>query len=132
MVTDGDWELDRWYKIVFRDEAEVLDRVRASLISAYGTRFSVTSSGSAVLEVQRGGCNKAMGLRALHDHCGHDRILIACGDYENDMEMLRAADVAICPENAMDRVKEICRHTLCHCKDGLMGDVIDLLEKGEL
>lgn len=132
LVTDGNFELDRWYKIVFRDEAEVLERVRASLISAYGTRFSVTSSGSATLEVQRSGCNKATGLRALHDHCGHDRILIACGDFENDLEMLQAADLAICPENAMDRVKAICRHTLCHCKDGLMGDVVDLLEKGEL
>jgi hydroxymethylpyrimidine pyrophosphatase-like HAD family hydrolase len=106
--------------------------MRASIKQTYGERFSMTSSGKEILEVQAFGCNKAAGLSRLHEHCGHDRILIACGDFENDMEMLRAADIAICPENAMEAVKSICHRTLCHCKDGLMGDIVDLLEKGEL
>lgn len=132
LVNDGRWCFDQWYKIVFRHTAESLLELRASLKQAYGTRFSMTSSGKEVLEVQKSGCNKASGIARLHEHCGHDRILIACGDFENDMEMLRVADIAICPENAMDAVKAICHRTLCHCKDGLMGDIVELLEKGEL
>jgi Cof subfamily protein (haloacid dehalogenase superfamily) len=132
LVKDEDWRFDQWYKIVFRAAAEELMDLRMSIKQAYGDRFSLTASGKEVLEVQKSGCNKAAGLARLHEHCGHDRILIACGDFENDMEMLRVADIAICPENAMDAVKEICHRTLCHCKDGLMGDIVELLEKGEL
>ncbi|MBR6727817.1 MAG: HAD-IIB family hydrolase [Clostridia bacterium] len=132
VITDGNWYFDEWFKIVFRDTPEHLSELRLSLKSTYGDRFSMTASGKEMLEVQSAGCNKAAGLARLHDHCGHDRILIACGDFENDIEMLQVADVAICPENAMDAVKDICHRTLCHCKDGLMGDIVDLLEKGEL
>lgn len=132
LITDENWHLNKWYKIVFRDSAECLSALRVSLKEAYGDRFSMTASGKEVLEVQSRGCNKAKGLQRLHAHCGHDRVLIACGDFENDIEMLKIADIAICPENAMDAVKTICHRTLCHCKDGLMGDIVDLLEKGEL
>ena len=44
----------------------------------------------------------------------------------------QAADVAVCPENAMDAVKEIANYTLCHCKDGLIADVIEKIEAGEI
>ena len=132
LITDGSWCFDQWYKIVFRDTAEQLGQLRLSLKNVYGDRFSMTASGNEMLEVQTHGCNKAAGLARLHQHCGHDRILIACGDFENDIEMLRAADIAVCPENAMDAVKAICHRTLCHCKDGLIGDIVELLEKGEL
>ena len=30
------------------------------------------------------------------------------GDYNNDIEMLQAADVAICPSNAVEEVKKVC------------------------
>lgn len=132
LIADGNWHLDDWYKIVFRDTPEHLSELRMSLKHVYGDRFSMTASGKEMLEVQSAGCNKAEGLARLHAHCGHDRILIACGDFENDIEMLKVADIAICPENAMDAVKAICHRTLCHCKDGLMGDIVDLLEKGAL
>ena len=126
------WSTDDWYKIVFRGEPEEMQALRADLAARFGDRLTLTASASRLLEAQSPVVNKAFGLEKLRRLCGADRILIACGDYENDIEMLQAADIAICPENAMDRVKEICRRTLCHCRDGLMGDIVDLLEKGEL
>jgi hypothetical protein len=30
------------------------------------------------------------------------------GDYNNDIEMLQAADLAVCPSNAVDEVKAVC------------------------
>lgn len=124
------WPTDDWYKVVFRQEAERLSELRAALSKRFGAYFSFTSSGAKALEVQSIHCNKAKGLEKLRQYCGKDRILIACGDFENDMEMLQVADIAICPENAMDAVKAICDHTLCHCKDGLIANIVENIEKG--
>lgn len=126
------WPASDWYKIVFRAEEDEILRMREELMAHFGHRFSYTASGAKFLEVQGPGVNKATGLAKLRRICGGDRILIACGDYENDMEMLQAADVAFCPANAMDAVKSVCKRTLCHCNDGLIGDIVELLEKGEL
>lgn len=126
------WPTDDWYKIVFRGEPAEMQALRADLAAHFGDRLALTSSASRLLEAQSPVVNKAYGLEKLRRLCGADRILIACGDYENDMEMLQAADIAVCPANAMDKVKEICHRTLCHCRDGLMGDIVELLEKGEL
>ena len=82
--------------------------------------------------MQAPGVNKATGLEKLRRICGGDRVLIACGDYENDMEMLGVADLSFCPENAMPAVKKMVHRSLCHCNDGLIGDIVELLEKGEV
>ena len=129
MVT---WRVDDWYKIVFRGDAADIGQLREALVARFGDRFSYTASGSGFLEVQSPTVNKAAGLDKLRRLYGGDRILIACGDFENDMEMLQAADVAICPENAMDAVKKISHRVLCHCKDGLIADVVEKIEAGEL
>ena len=128
----GSWPVHDWYKIVFRAEADEILRIRNELTAHFGDRFSYTASGARFLEVQAPGVNKATGLEKLRRSCGGDRILIACGDYENDMEMLRAADHAFCPANAMDAVKGVCKRTLCHCNDGLLADIVELLERGEI
>ncbi|MBQ8357023.1 MAG: HAD-IIB family hydrolase [Clostridia bacterium] len=125
------WPVNDWYKIVYRELPERLSAVRAALMEHFGERLGLTSSGTNILEVQNPGCNKAKGLEKLRRFCGGDRILIACGDFENDIEMLQAADIAVCPENAMPGVKKIADHILCHCKEGLIADVIHRLEKGE-
>lgn len=59
------------------------------------------------LQVVRGGlfqtvldrsCSKAVAMRKICEHFSRDGrkpVLVACGDAENDLEMLRAADIAI-------------------------------------
>jgi hydroxymethylpyrimidine pyrophosphatase-like HAD family hydrolase len=53
---------------------------------------------------------------------------VCVGDYENDLALLGAADVAVCPGNAVDSVKAISKYMVCHCKDGALADMIDLIE----
>ena len=56
------------------------------------------------------------------------RTLIAVGDYWNDMELLEAADVACCPENAIDEVKAVCAHVLpSHNDDALAALIRDVI-----
>ena len=56
-------------------------------------------------------------LRAMPDY--RDRRVVACGDYENDTDLLRMADIGIAPEdasedakNAADRIGPPCREPL--------------------
>ena len=55
----------------------------------------------------------------------NSKIVIAAGDFENDISMLKAADISYAPENALDSVKKIVTHTGVHCKDNLIEYIIN-------
>ena len=62
------------------------------------------------------GATKGAALRRLREHPAlAGRTLVAAGDYLNDLEMLREADVPVCPANAAGEVKAVCRFvTVCN------------------
>lgn len=127
------WPRTGWYKIVFRDEDDVLARVRALFEEKMGDSGVVAfASGKRFLELQSAHCNKGTGLAHLRHLTDCGGTVIACGDYENDLEMLRAADVAICPANATDQVKHVADHVLCHCKEGLLAEIVEMIEEGRI
>ncbi len=128
------WKTDDWFKLVFVSDPARICEVRRDFERVFGDRFARTTSSARALEVQLSTSSKAVGLekmRRLSPEMGA-RTLIACGDYENDIPMLKAADIAICPANAMDEVKEICDLVLCDCDEGLIADVIELIEAGKI
>ena len=59
---------------------------------------------TGLLEVYRQGCTKARAMRQLAAQVGADRV-VAFGDNLNDLDMLRAADVAVAVGNAVPEVK---------------------------
>ena len=129
------WQADDWYKFLFlSDDPTCLESVCEKALAHFGDRFVPTCSSSWILELQYPHVNKALGIQKLIKclNGAKKRTVIACGDYENDLEMLKAADVAIAPENALDRVKAVADYVLGHCKDGLIADVIEAIEKGEI
>ena len=138
VITDGVWcsKDEVWLKIVFRDEAQVLEDVRAGLEKRFPGAFEYGKSAMRYLEIQMSGGNKASMLVKLRklaeDKLGRKVTVCACGDYENDLAMLRAADISACPENAIDKVKSIADLCLCHCDNGVIAALIDRLGEKEL
>ena len=129
------WETDDWYKFLFLDDDPAqLQRVGEAMLAHFGARFAPTCSSTWILEMQYPGINKALGLQKLKKHLNGSkkRTVIACGDYENDVEMLKASDIAIAPENALPEVKKIAHRVLCHCQNGLIADVIEAIEQGQI
>ena len=126
------WRYDDWYKLVFRAEPQSIAAVRARFEECFGERFDAFCSGLSFFEVQKKGINKALGIKKLQALCGGERTVIACGDFENDLEMLRAADIAVCPENAQDALKADSDFVFCHCDDGLIADVVEAIESGKI
>ncbi len=127
------WNPDHalWYKMVFRGEPEDLARIRPAVEAAFGDAFEYSVSSPRFFELQKKGCTKATGLGFVADYLeqklGHPVITVAVGDQENDLPMLRAADIAACPENAVEGVKAACGVHLCHHDEGCMADLVEKL-----
>lgn len=133
----NDWQTKgaTWYKMVFRGEAEDLLSVRPAVEAAFGDTFEYSVSSPHFFELQKKGCTKATGLRFAAEYLegalGHPVTTVAVGDQENDLPMLLAADIAACPENAVEAVKAVCSVRLCHHDEGCIADLIGRLEKSE-
>lgn len=127
------WSKDGWYKIACRENAEVVPRLRAAIEAEFPNCFEFNCSGAELLEIQMKGVNKASMIEPFRAHyrkAGRELKIYACGDFENDYSILCAADVAVCPQNAMQRIKDISDLCLCSNDEGLIADLIEYLERG--
>ena len=125
------WKHETWYKVVCRAKPEETEQFKALFLERFGDAYSWCHSEKTIFEVQKKGYNKGIHIEKLREYYrrrGVDVKIYVCGDYENDLEMLRAADVAVCPENAIGSVKEICDLCLCDHKQGVIADLIEYIE----
>lgn len=58
-------------------------------------------------------------------------LLYAIGDYYNDTDMILAADIGVCPENAVDEVKSLAKIITKSCNDGAIADLIEIISRGD-
>lgn len=132
VIERRNWADYLYHKLTLRDTPETLSEIRALLCEKYGDAFNIFCSEDTILEVQPKGVSKATLLLELRDMLsegGERKTLYAVGDYENDTEMLMAADVAVCPANALDSIKEICDLCFCDNDSGVIGDLIEYIDK---
>lgn len=73
------------------------------------------------LEISKKGCNKGDGLLHLTQVLGiGPKETMACGDADNDMEMLQQAGLAIVMENGLDSMKKLADYiTVTNNEDGV-------------
>ena len=128
-----------WIKTVLLErEVDALALMRAYLKEkGYDKRLSLVEGTTDVVKIGKyqellpQDVNKGTGvdlLRKLPVYEG--RTLIAVGDYWNDMELLAAADIPCCPENAIPEVKAVCAHILpSHNDDALAALIRDVIPK---
>lgn len=131
----SEWDLSRIFKIVFRAETDVLMRMQKEMLPLFGGDVDIILSESEILEAQQKGVSKGSAVKLIRDALaerGTPKRVVCIGDYENDLEMLRVADLAACPSNALDSVKETSDVVLCSCNDGAIADLIEYLEKHPL
>ncbi|MBP3370755.1 MAG: HAD hydrolase family protein [Clostridia bacterium] len=126
--------IDEWhtldlYKANIMGSAECIERLYPVLREKYSHAVGVTRSASFMIELVPLGITKAVALKKLVDNYFDRPMTLYCvGDYDNDIEMLKLADVSVCPSNANDNVKAICKHCLCSNDEGVIGDLIDLID----
>lgn len=92
----------------------------------------VASALSAPIYLEYFHCSvsKANGIRFALNYAGlRDKTLVCIGDYYNDSEMLKLADIAACPENAAPGIHELCSIHTCGNNEGAVGELIERLYK---
>ncbi|MBO7377062.1 MAG: HAD hydrolase family protein, partial [Clostridia bacterium] len=128
----SEWGSLKWYKLVVRAEPGEVDALRADIESAFPGRYCLSKSGSTFFELQSKDTDKAFWFGMLREYAekrtGIPPVVIAAGDYENDLPMLRAADVGVCPANATEEVKREADFCLCTNTEGLIGDIVEQIE----
>lgn len=133
ILSKDEWMNYNWYKVVIRDTPENLIELRVKLRAEMGEVFEDSMSGPTFFELQKKGCTKATMIPQVTRICCEsgrpERIKVyAVGDYDNDIDMLKMADVGVCPSNAIDAVKEIADLCLCSNEDGVIADLIGYIE----
>ncbi len=119
-------EVDRpWLKILIQDDPKILYMLKekGEKIPDIG---DLIISEKDYLEILPAGVNKGTALdEVMKLPLAKGRISIAVGDFYNDIELLKHADIAIAPANGIDEVKQIADFVGCDNNEGIIADCIN-------
>ena len=102
------------------EEKARFDEVEALLREAFGEYCEVFRAAPKILDVHAKGVSKANAARSLQQKLGR-KLLVCVGDGENDLSMLRGADYAFAPRDAI--VADLFPN-VCACSEGAVAEVI--------
>ncbi|MBR6045212.1 MAG: HAD family phosphatase [Ruminococcus sp.] len=120
---------DNWYKVLFaQTEDKIGELIEYVKRSGFGGVDFVRSA-PIYYEMLPLNISKGTGLERMREACGmEDHTIVAVGDYNNDIEMLRTADIGICPSNATDDVKAAADIVLdVSCEEDAIAEVVSFI-----
>lgn len=118
-----------WLKVLFAMDPEDIPAFIEYIAAQGFSDVSFIRSEKRFYEMLPKDVSKGSALQAYRTLPGmEDVTFVAVGDYDNDIEMLRAADFAVCPANACDKAKACADLILSRtCEEGAMEELIDHL-----
>lgn len=123
------WKSEAIMKVVVRIDGELVVGAMNAMKEHFGDRFFIAQSWPTTIDIQSRGVNKGITLKKyVRENFGDGVTVYACGDYINDLELLEAADVAVCPSSAHEAVKAVSDLCLCSNNEGLIGDLVEYIE----
>lgn len=124
-----EWSSVGVYKLALRGDADRIVALWDAMNKDFAGELEMAPSHATLLDVQRKGRTKAALLADMvANYLPYPTVLCTVGDYDNDVEMHKIADLPCCPANAVDRVKAVCRLSLCHHSEGVIADLVDYLD----
>lgn len=119
---------DPVYKMVFVTPKEHSTEYSQRIASLIGDRYVSMRSWINGIEVLMQGATKGDAVKRLKTALGERaRTVVAVGDYENDLDMIRAADIGYAVENAVDTLKAAADRVTVSCKQSAIAKIIEEL-----
>ena len=119
-----------WTKAMLQGEPDVLRLARDWFLARYGGAYEAIFSNPFYLEITCKGSTKGGMVAKLARLTGIAPGHIYCvGDNQNDIPMLEQSAVPFAPANCAPEVREWGARILCHCDDGVIGDILEILER---
>lgn len=125
---------DGMYKLTFWHDSETIARIDAFIRERYSHQFDFTYSCPTLFELMPKGINKGTALKRLcrwYAEQGIELTSIGAGNYYNDLELLAAADIAVCPNNSCDDIIALSHIVLCRDSEGAIADLIYRIKEKE-
>ncbi len=124
-------ERGRWNKLVYEGNADDLAELREFLADKNPGCFEYCLAEKTIFEIMPVTGTKGTMLPKLKSVLGKpDATIFAIGDYENDAQMLKAADFAAVPENGLDSLRRILGSiNVGHHENGAVADLIEVIER---
>lgn len=98
---------DEYSKAIVSDQPELLDKYQSNIDDDLRAKYHIVRSQPQIMEFLASGMDKVVGLEALLKHFGMDfSNLMAFGDAENDLGMIKNAEIGVVMENGQQPVKE--------------------------
>lgn len=128
--TDLDSISKTWYKVFFAIESDLMAEVENYAKSLNHEGVWYVASSANYFEMLPVGTNKGNGLKKLTKYLNlDDKDVYAIGDYYNDLEMLSSAATSVTPKNAPEDIKSSVSKVVCHCNEGAIGNLIQIIEQ---
>ncbi len=114
-----------WIKILFCGASEDLIALNG-LMTGYGleNELNWVFSSEIYLEYLPYGISKGSALRYMKESVYPEYKIYAVGDYNNDIEMLQAADIGIATQNALTSLKDIADRITVTNDESAIADII--------
>lgn len=116
-----------WLKVLFSMSPEDMDYIQVLVKHIDCCGLSFVKSSDMFYEMLPEGVSKGSALEEYRKLPGFEGFtFVSVGDFDNDIEMIKAADLGVCPANAEDSVKEKADLILTRTNDeGAVAELID-------
>ena len=118
------------FKLVVWTPADKSLEYVEKLSSLLGEKYDVYRSWINGIEIHNAGCGKGNAVVFLKKLLGEKaRTVVAVGDFENDISMIRAADIGYAVGNALPSVKAAADRVTVDCTEHAIAKIIEDLER---
>lgn len=116
---------EKWIKVLFRGNKEELNDIEElGYKRRLNEEMTLVYSSNIYLEILPSNSSKGSMLESLRKLLGEEYTYYAVGDYYNDIEMIKAADVGMATGNAPEDIKAIADIVTVSNDDDVLADII--------
>ena len=125
----GDMPLP-WTKAILQQDHEVVAEVQRWVLDRFGDKYEAIFSNQVYLEITEKGSTKGGMVVRLAQMLGIAPEHVYCvGDNQNDIPMLEKSAIPFAPANCAQQVRDWGARVLCPCEQGVIGDIVDILDE---